>query len=327
DIGTPGIYFAYYDKVIVIDNKKKQMWFIAFSDKLLKEIEKDLKTSLNFKKEYSAGNLPKKPKSNLTLKQYKGKILEIKDKLREGETYQVNFSQRFSCSYGKDPFELYEKLYKINPSPYSCFIDGELSVISCSPERLFAINGGKINVRPIKGTVPRGKNAAEDKKMIAKLKASLKDDAELSMIVDLYRNDIGKVCKAGTVKVKKHRRIEKYSHVIHTVSIVEGELRKNAGIDEIIEAMFPGGSVTGCPKKRTMEIINRLEDYARGLYCGSAGYISFDGNSDFNILIRTFAYRDGNLYFHGGGGIVTDSDADSEYKETLDKVEALMRSL
>lgn len=332
DLGTPDLCFAFYDKTIVFDHENKEVYFVAFAEdkklaeRLIKEIEIDIQDGLPFGRVFYKGGLPNKPKSNLTPAEYKKKIAKIKSYLKEGETYQVNFSQRFSCSYGGDPLDLYEKLWKVNPAPYSCFIEGdEFIVVSCSPERLFSVNKGVIDARPIKGTVKRGRNAVEDKELIKKLLNSEKDDAELSMIVDLYRNDIGRISKPGSVKVLKHRAIQKCSHVIHTVSIVEGVLKARIGFDEIIEAMFPGGSITGCPKKRTMALINELEDYARGVYCGSAGYISFGGNMDFNILIRTFAYKDGNLYFHGGGGIVADSDVEAEYKETFAKVEAMMK--
>lgn len=334
DLKTKDLSFSFYDKIIVFDHQKGDLYFIAFAEnkklaeKLVYEIEGDILAGLSYPREFFAGCASPKPKSNLTFPRYKKKISEIKNYLARGETYQVNFSQRFKCSYDSDPLDLFEKLYETNPSPYSCFIDDDdFFVVSCSPERLFSVNGDLIDARPIKGTVPRGFSPAEDKKMINRLMNSAKDNAELSMIVDLYRNDVGKVCRPGTVEVLKHRRIEKYSHVIHTVSVVRGRLLKTAGISDIVKAMFPGGSVTGCPKKRTMEIIDKLEDYARGVYCGSAGYISFGGNMDFNILIRTFAYTAGNLYFHGGGGIVVDSDAEAEYKETLDKVEALRGSI
>lgn len=334
DLCTPDLYFAFYDKIIIFDYEKDLLYFIGFAEnkkgakKLVYEIEDDILNGLFYDDEFFAGSLSNKPKSNLTHVQYRKKIVRIKGCLARGETYQVNFSQRFKCSYDDDPFVLFKKLCDINESPYSCFIDDpDLCVISCSPERLFALHDCLIDVRPIKGTVLRGRSDAEDKKQIAKLLASKKDDAELSMIVDLYRNDIGKICRPGTVLVSEHRRIEKYSHVIHTLSVIRGVVQKDVNISDIVCAMFPGGSVTGCPKKRTMEIIDKLEQYARGIYCGSAGYISFGGDAEFNILIRTFAYKDGNLYFHGGGGITIDSDVDREYQETISKVQALMKSL
>jgi para-aminobenzoate synthetase component I len=313
DIGTPEAYFCFYDKAIVFDHEKDEVHFVGGSEEDFGEGDERAEAKSS------------KPKSNLSKEEYVKKIAEIKKYLYDGETYQVNFSQRFECDFDGDAFDLFEKLHEVNPSPYACFFDHEdLKVISCSPERLFCVKDGKIEVRPIKGTVAR---RGDDEKAIAELKKSKKDDAELSMIVDLYRNDIGKVCEPGSVEVKEHRRIEKYSHVIHTVSVVEGVLNKDVSARDLVEAMFPGGSITGCPKKRTMKIINRLEDKARGVYCGSAGYFSWNGNSDFNILIRTFANKNGKLWFHGGGGIVVDSDAEKEYDETLDKVAALMEAL
>ena len=338
DLETPDLYFAFFDKVIVFDHIACDLYFIAigedkaFAKKLVAEIAEDVKTGSRVKIDiedfFGKPSEKKSLKSNLTYEKYKKKIQKIKEYLRKGETYQVNFAQRFEIENGEDPFEIYKRLTEINPSPFACFLDFEdLSVVSCSPERLFKLEGSVLETRPIKGTVPRGKNAAEDKKLIRQLLDSLKDNAELTMIVDLARNDIGRVCKVGSVEVTEHRAIEKWSHVIHTVSNVRGILQKGKDFVDIIRAVFPGGSITGCPKKRTMEIIDELEEFRRGIYCGSAGYISFDGNADFNIMIRTMACKDGRVYFHAGGGIVVDSEAKKEYQETLNKAQAMVASV
>ncbi|MBI5413433.1 anthranilate synthase component I family protein [Candidatus Peregrinibacteria bacterium] len=275
------------------------------------------------------------PKSNLTYSEYADKIRKIKDYLYAGDTYQVNFSQRFQIPFRGDAFELYKRATAINPSPFQFFMEAlEFAVISNSPERLMRVEGGRrkfIETRPIKGTVKRGKTAAEDAKNIKKLLASEKEKAELAMITDLERNDIGKICVPGTVKVTENRAIEKYSHVIHTISNVRGELECGRDWYDALQAVFPGGSITGCPKKRTMEIIDELEDCKRGIYCGSAGYIDLSGNCDFNIMIRTLWLGKGKngvkLLFHSGGGIVADSDPRAEYEETMHKAAALLNAI
>lgn len=290
-------------------------------------------------------------KSNLKKSQYLGKLKIIKQRLYAGETYQVNFSQKFAVPFSGDAFSLYERTAEINPSPFQFFLETpDFAIISNSPERLFILkqapHGARradgfakshprdtliIETRPIKGTLPRGKNSREDGKNIKKLLASAKEKAELEMIVDLERNDLGKICMPGTVKVTENRTIEKYSHVIHTVSNVRGTLNERENWLSALHALFPGGSVTGCPKKRTMEIINELEAGPRGIYCGSAGFIDISGRCDFNIMIRTFFLEkgrgSGKLTFHSGGGIVVDSDPEREYEETLHKSQALLSTI
>lgn len=272
---------------------------------------------------------------------YFSKIEKIKEYLRAGETYQVNFSYPFYIrvppSFSASQF--FHELSSRNPSPHPFFYENDnFAVISNSPELLVRgywisiPNGSKkfiIETRPIKGTVPRGRTPEEDELQIQKLLASKKEEAELTMIVDLERNDLGKVCKPGTVRIVQHRAIEKYSHVIHTASVVQGELEDGKDVFDVLEAVFPGGSVTGCPKKRTMEIIDELEDTRRGVYCGSAGTIEADGSFEFNIMIRT-AFLDkqtGLLTFRSGGGIVIDSDPEKEYEETLHKAAAFFESM
>ena len=272
--------------------------------------------------------------SALPRSKYFKKIRAIKKYLYDGETYQVNFSQKFSAPYHGDALNLYKKMTEINPSPFQFFMESpaglsQFAVISNSPERLFRIKGRVIETRPIKGTVPRGKTVAEDKENIKRMLASAKEKAELEMIVDLERNDLGKICKPGTVEVNENRVVEKYSHVFHTVSNVRGVLRDDCDFLDALHALFPGGSVTGCPKKRTMEIIRRLEGEPRGVYCGSAGFIDLSGECDFNIMIRTlwFDKKHGKIAFRSGGGIVVDSDAQKEYEETLHKSAALINAI
>lgn len=272
------------------------------------------------------------PTSNLTYEEYLQKIARIKEYLYAGETYQVNFSQKFQAPYEGDAFELYQKITAINPSPFPFFMEtDDFAVISNSPERLFKLRQGVLETRPMKGTMPRGQSEEEDTQNIRKLLASEKERAELAMIVDLERNDLGKLCEPGSVEVNEDRVVEKYSHVIHTVSNVRGVLSQQYDWYDALRAMHPGGSITGAPKKRTMEIIQKLEGEPRGIYCGCAGYIDLSGECDFNILIRTLwldkKKNGGVLTFRSGGGIVVDSDPQKEYEETLHKAAALFTAI
>jgi aminodeoxychorismate synthase component I len=271
---------------------------------------------------------------NMKKSDYMKAIESIHQYLKNGETYEVNFAQRFSGEFGGDPARVFQKLHEANPSPYACFLPFDsVTVVSNSPERLVygRMKDGKmiLESRPIKGTMPRGKNPEEDKKMIERLLASSKNEAELNMIVDLVRNDMGRVCEVGSVEVTDHREIETYSHVHHTMSNVRGVMKDNLDWVDVLKALFPGGSITGAPKIRTMEIIDHLEPIARGIYTGSAGWISPEGEFDFNILIRTIAFQkeQGRYAYHSGGGIVIDSEAQDEYEETLHKAQALLQSL
>jgi para-aminobenzoate synthetase component 1 len=310
--GCPEVHFVYVDKVFAFKNKRRGYFGKACGG--------------------PAHSMHKiaAPLSNITKSQYFQKLHKIKNYLFSGDTYQVNFSQKFITPYVGDAFDLYKKVTRINPSPFQFFMETpKFAVISNSPERLMKIGRDSvIETRPIKGTVPRGKNEKEDARNVEKLMASPKEAAELAMIVDLERNDLGKICVPGTVEVNKNRVVEKYSHVIHTVSNVRGILEKKYDWLDALHALFPGGSVTGCPKKRTMEIINELEGEPRGVYCGSAGYIDLSGQCDFNIMIRTLwldkSKKSHKLVFRSGGGIVVDSNPKREYEETAHKAKALV---
>ncbi len=270
------------------------------------------------------------PRADLTQTEYEEQIGKIHQLLREGETYEVNFAQRFAGEFKGNPLEVFRRLNELNPSPHACYFNFDpIMVVSCSPERL--VRGKQENgrmvleTRPIKGTVPRGNTPEEDAAYIEQLLASKKDEAELNMIVDLARNDLGRVCEIGSVEVTEHRAIESYSHVHHTISNVRGVLRDSLDWVDVVKALFPGGSITGAPKYRTMEIIDNLEPCLRGIYTGSAGYIDENGQFDFNILIRTFAFNleQQKYSYHSGGAIVIDSEASAEYEETLQKAAAL----
>ncbi|MBF0203621.1 MAG: chorismate-binding protein, partial [Desulfamplus sp.] len=253
--------------------------------------------------------------------------------IKAGDIYQVNLSQRFTTGFQGDPYALFLKLFQKNPAPFFSFVNaGDHQIISTSPERFIKRNGDLIETRPIKGTMPRAKknhegktlDSQKDKALGEALLNSFKDDAELSMIVDLMRNDLGKVAMGGTVRVKEHKRLEPYDNVFHLVSIVEATLAQGKSSVDIIRATFPGGSITGCPKIRSMEIIDELESVRRHVYTGSVGYISFHDTMDLSIAIRTAVVAGGKIGFSVGGGIVFDSDPEKEYEETLHKGKTLI---
>lgn len=263
--------------------------------------------------------------SNFTKEQYINAIEKIREYIRSGDIYQANMTQRFQCTTEENPFDIYSKLRKINPAPFASFMDfGEGHIVSSSPERFIKIKNRYIETRPIKGTCPRGKNHREDLKNKKELLASEKDKAELLMIVDLERNDIGKIAKPGTVKVTELFHLETYSTVHHLVSTVIGEIDDNYDTIDCIKETFPGGSITGAPKIRSMEIIDELEPTQRNIYTGSIGYIGFDGDVDLNIAIRTIVCKGNKAYFQVGGGITWNSNANLEYEETLHKAKALI---
>ena len=268
------------------------------------------------------------PVSNFTREAYLESVSRIIRYIIDGDIYQANLSQRFSTEYGGDPYDLFCRLFRINPAPFFAYLDpGDFQVISSSPERFLNVSGSRVETRPIKGTAPRVSDPATDRQTAEGLLASEKDSAELSMIVDLLRNDLGKVCRFGSVEVGEHKRLEAYTNVHHLVSIVTGELRPEMDRIDLIRAAFPGGSITGCPKIRSMEIIDALEPNTRGVYTGAIGYIGFDGSMDLNIAIRTSILKESRLTFNVGGGIVYDSSPESEYEETLHKAASIMEAI
>jgi len=252
----------------------------------------------------------------------------IKQYLLEGDCYQVNLSQRFVATCEGDPWLAYQVLRKANAAPFSAYLNmPEVRILSTSPERFLQLKDGRIETKPIKGTRPRKADAAEDLQQIDLLENSHKDRAENLMIVDLLRNDIGKTCKNGSVQVPKLFSVESYATVHHLVSTVTGELAESQHALDLLRSCFPGGSITGAPKIRAMEVIEELEPHRRGIYCGSIAYIGFDGNMDSNIAIRTLVESAGTIRFWAGGGIVNDSVLDDEYQECFDKAAALLKVL
>jgi para-aminobenzoate synthetase component 1 len=266
--------------------------------------------------------------SNFTRRRYAEAVQRILDYIRAGDCYQVNLAQRFSVAVGGDPWLLYRRLRAVNPAPFSAYLAtpwGE--VLSCSPEQFLEVRGRCVQTKPIKGTRPRSPEPGEDAALRAALRASPKDRAENVMIVDLLRNDLGKSCAIGSVQVPKLCEVESFATVHHLVSTVTGTLAPGKDALDLLRGCFPGGSITGAPKRRAMEIIEELEPHRRGIYCGSIGYLGYDGSMDTNIAIRTLVISGGRARFWAGGGIVADSDWRSEYQETLDKAAAFFTAL
>lgn len=255
-------------------------------------------------------------------------VAAIKKYIAAGHIYQANLAQRFETDFQGSPFGFFKTLFEAAPAPFYAYINaGDHHIVSTSPERFVRQAGKRIETRPIKGTRPRGRTPHEDRAMHRALIESAKDEAELSMIVDLLRNDFGRVCRAGSVLVAEHKRVESYVNVFHLISIVSGELRGDMKTVDLIKAVFPGGSITGCPRIRAMEIIDELEPCQRHIYTGTIGYISFHQTMDLSIAIRTATIAGDKLIFSVGGGIVYDSDAEDEYQETLHKGRSLINAL
>jgi para-aminobenzoate synthetase component I len=258
--------------------------------------------------------------SSFSHDQYCEAVRRVIRHIADGDVYQINLSQRIRTAFHGDAFEFWSRLYRDNPAPHYAFVNtGEYAILSTSMERFLCRNGDHIQSQPIKGTRRRGTTTDEDVTLREDLLRHPKDDAELSMIVDLVRNDLGRICKPGTVNVAEHKRIDAYRNVFHLSSIVEGTLRQDVEYRDILRAAFPAGSITGCPKIRAMELIDAFEPVARHVYTGSIGYFGFHKNMDLSVAIRTALLKDGALDFAVGGGIVYDSDPEEEYMETIDK--------
>ena len=268
------------------------------------------------------------PTANLDKTAYAAAFNKIKNYLTEGDCYQVNLTQRFASPCQGDAWFAYRVLRQINAAPFSAFLNlPDVQVLSSSPERFLQLQDGRVETKPIKGTRRRQADAAADQLQIAELAASEKDRAENLMIVDLLRNDIGKICRDGSVQAPELFAIESFATVHHLVSTVTGVLPAGQHAVDLLRSCFPGGSITGAPKIRAMEIIEELEPHRRGIYCGAIGYIGFDGNMDTNIAIRTLVHNQHSIRFWAGGGIVHDSQLDAEYQECFDKAEALLQLL
>lgn len=266
--------------------------------------------------------------THFTRESYCRAIGQAKEYIAAGDIFQVNIAQRLSARMTADPWQLYADLRRLNPAPFASYLAFPgYKIVGASPERFLQLKGRRVVTRPIKGTRPRGRDEAADRAMREELWNSVKDRAELTMIIDLERNDLGRVCEVGTVRVPELFSLEEYPTVFHLVSTVEGLLAKGKSVVDLLRATFPGGSITGAPKIRAMEIIEELEPVRRGIYTGSTGWIGFHGDADLNIVIRTVVVKEGLAHIHVGGGITADSDPGAEYEETLDKARALLRAL
>ncbi len=353
ELPLPDCYFGFYDCVLAIDHFSQKIFIsstgLPEKDERLRELKAQDRINYVVKKLSSgkknapfschsdffksAESFMEKLKGNFSKAEYLQTVEKALKYIKEGDIYQVNLSQRFlfealGTLRKKDAQALYCLLRDLSPSNFCSYFDGgDFQIISSSPERFLNLSKGVAQIRPMKGTRPRGVDETQDKIMKEDLLLSDKDKAELLMVTDLERNDLGRVCDYGSVVVKDMRTLEQYKTVFQTTSTVEGRLRKDKDCFDLIESCFPCGSITGCPKIRSMQIIEQLEPTPRGVYTGALGYVDFSGNMDFNILIRTLVKYKNRISFHVGGGIVSDSDPENEYNETLVKAKAMVESL
>nr|WP_308302387.1 anthranilate synthase component I family protein [Bacillus sp. V5-8f] len=337
DLNTPDLYFLAFDEVIVYDHEKKLLWFMYVcgthenekaDHRLALMKEQWLTASHSMDRETSKnGERTSREFVSLTEERFQGAVEKIRNYIAQGDIFQVNLSVRQSETLYASPIAVYEQLRKLNPSPYMGYIHApDFQIVSGSPELLVKKKRDKVSTRPIAGTRSRGQTAEEDGKLVRELIENEKERAEHVMLVDLERNDLGRVCEYGTVEVNEFMVIEKYSHVMHIVSNVQGKLAEGLDAFHVIDAVFPGGTITGAPKVRTMEIIEELEPVRRGIYTGSIGWISDSGEMELNIVIRTMLVQDGLAHIQAGAGVVIDSNPRYEYKEALKKATAILRA-
>jgi para-aminobenzoate synthetase component I len=342
DLQLPESYLCFYDAVIAYDHLENRVFIVSTGFPETDDIKRqsraesrliELKNLVMFAPPPvdiidNAAQKQLKLKSNFSHANYLKAVATAREYICAGDIFQVNLSQRLEVSLDTPPYELYKRLRKINPAPFASYFNFEgVSIVGSSPERYLKVRGDWVETRPIKGTKPRGKTPEADKALGESLLASKKDRAENIMIVDLERNDLGRVCRYGTVKVTELAILETYPTVFHLTSTVVGQLKPGKNVIDLLKATFPGGSITGAPKVRAMEIIDELEPTRRAVYCGSLGYIGFNGDTDLDIVIRTIIIKDGKAWFQVGGAIVYDSEPESEYIETLDKGKALIMAL
>jgi para-aminobenzoate synthetase component 1 len=342
DLNLPECYLGFYDVMVAFDNQENKTYIVSTGFPELEAGKRWRRAEVRGNELRNAILLSPPPRSsteshnrkkitfraNFTHEGYLAAVARAREYIGAGDIFQVNLSQRFEAELDIHPYELYKRLRHINPAPFASYLNfAEVNIVGASPERFLKVQGNLVETRPIKGTKPRGKTPEEDKELAAALLASKKDRAENIMIVDLERNDLGRVCRYGTVRVTELAILETYATVFHLTSTVSGQLSQGKGCIELLKATFPGGSITGAPKVRAMEIIDELEPTRRNVYTGSIGYIGFNGDMDLNIVIRTIIVKDGKAYFQVGGAIVYDSKPEAEYTETLDKGQALMRAL
>lgn len=350
DLNLPECHFGFYDVVLAFDNLEGRAYVLssgfpeqdepARSERAATRLEQ-VRARLRSMRRPPARGPQCRPEpcrqaasrlkplaGGFTHREYISAVERARQYIIAGDIFEVNLSQRFEADLDIPAYELYRRLRRINPAPFACYLAlDEAAIVGASPERFLRLRGDRVETRPIKGTRSRGNTRQEDEALASELLSSAKDRAENVMIVDLERNDLGRVCRYGTVKVTELAILEEFPTVFHLTSTVEGRLCEGKDRIDLLRAAFPGGSITGAPKVRSMEIIDELEPTRRGVYTGSIGYMGFDGSMDLNIVIRTFIVRDGRAYFQVGGAVVYDSDPESEYQETLHKARALMEAL
>ncbi|WP_295453717.1 aminodeoxychorismate synthase component I [uncultured Thiodictyon sp.] len=328
---TPDLAIGIYDWTLVVDHEARRTRLVA----------RDAAAAADYQGLFAqalAGRRLGRPRApfrvldrvrpNMSHRQYCDAIARIQHYLREGDCYQVNLAQRFAVPAQGDPWDAYLDLRVMNPAPYAAYLSTpDCQVLCSSPERFLRARDGQVETKPIKGTRPRGADPSADRRLADELRASPKDRAENLMIVDLLRNDLGRVCAIGSIEVPELFAVESFARVHHLVSTVRGRLTAGRGALDLLRACFPGGSITGAPKHRAMEIIEELEPQRRGIYCGAIGYLGFNGAMDTNIAIRTLVHSAGVTRLWAGGGIVADSHAESEYRETLHKAAPLLELL
>ncbi|MCE5311631.1 MAG: anthranilate synthase component I family protein [Nitrospiraceae bacterium] len=352
DLMLPDAIFMMVDTVIAFDHKESRAWIISapgaratalgYADvstaDLPQAYDESMKRIDMLSRLYSEATeatdteyaiSASEPVCEMPRAQYIDIVKRAKEYIAAGDIFQANLSLRINANIGDtDPWLIYKRLTAINPSPFAFYADfSDFQIASSSPERLVRVSGNIIDTRPIAGTRPRGSSIKEDEHLNAELLLNEKERAEHIMLIDLERNDISRVCEYGTVRVDELMVTERYSHVMHIVSNVRGRLKRSSTAFDAVKAVFPGGTITGVPKVRCMEIIDELEPVRRGAYTGSFGYIGFGGGMDLNIIIRTFLIKDRTAYIQAGAGIVADSDPDREYHEAMKKAEALLKTL
>lgn len=325
----PEMAVGIYDWAVINDHQQQRCWLVSYgvdpfthqqwSDLLSRLHQMPITDSTSFK---VTGEL----RCNMDQQAYQTAFEKIKNYITDGDCYQVNLAKRYEVNAEGDPWIAYQQLRKQNAAPFSAFLaTPQAAVLSSSPERLLRVKNNLVETKPIKGTRPRDLHNAERDRLLARqLQDSLKDRAENVMIVDLLRNDLGKVCAPGSISVPSPFALESFATVHHLVSTITGTLAEDQDAVSLLRACFPGGSITGAPKLRSMEIIEELEPQRRGVYCGSIAFIGFDGNMDSNITIRTLVFSDNRLRFWAGGGIVADSELEAEYQEVADKAAAML---
>lgn len=327
----PEMAIGIYDAALVIDHESRRSVLVGRNEPRARERWRSLRALLASPprpRPRGTFRVTSRVVSNLDRAGYGAAFARVLDYIGAGDCYQVNLAQRFSCTVEGDPWVCYRRLRELNPAAFGAYLNLPwVQVLSVSPERFLRVADGTVETKPIKGTRPRSPDLREDRRLAGELLASAKDRAENVMIVDLLRNDLGKVCATGSVRVPKLCALESFPTVHHLVSTVSGRLTPGRHSVDLLRACFPGGSITGAPKLRAMEIIEELEPQRRGVYCGAIGYIGFDGAMDTNIAIRTMTHRHGLLRFWAGGGLVADSDVDAEYQEIYDKAAAMLELL